>query len=203
MTRARESNLEGGWQIWIEASDFDERDAAEVLQLGEEAEKDLQDKVADPVLGEDFVIAPIQSGWMQYEFESPEEGEAHGYHRVMDYRGGGQSWHVMLNTENNGQGMNVDTAKPWVWNSARDGAPTTFPMELIKGTNTVRIAPREAGPGVETLFDIICISTKEFRPKPVDDDFLEARPLGDRAVDSVGKLTTMWGTIRGSVPGEI
>ncbi len=31
---------------------------------------------------------------------------------------------------------------------------------------------------------------------PTDDDWIAAKPLGGEAVDSVGKLTTTWGTIK-------
>ena len=194
VTRARESNLHGGWQIWIEASDFDDRD--DVVQLGVESDQKFQDKVAAPVLGKDFVIAPVQGGWMSYNFESAVAGEAHGYFRVFDFRGGNQSWHVLLNTEDVNNGMIVDTGFKWVWNSGKDAGPSNFPTDLEEGANTVRIVPRETGAGVEIMFDIICVSSVSLDGMPTDDDWLAARPLGGEAVDSVGKLTTTWGTIK-------
>ena len=195
VTRARESELKGGWQIWIEASDFSRRDAGKTIKLGAEADEKLQRKIVEPVLGEDYVITSVQGGWMEYEFESMEAGNAYGYYRVMDYRGGGQSWHVMLNTEVTGQGKAVDTGMPWVWNTAREGTPQ-FPKDLKEGRNTVRITPREAGGGQEVLFDIICISTKELRMPVDDDDWSKATPIAPEAVDFSGKLTTTWGTIK-------
>ena len=201
VTRARESELHGGWQIWIEASDFADRDDAKSIQLGAEADKNLRDQVADPVLGEDFVIAPVQAGWMSYEFKSPVAGDAYLYPRRMDYRGGGQSWHVMLNTEIPGQGLPFDSlGLQWGWVHKDPATGAQFdplaPQPLVVGTNTARIAPREAGAGVEPLMDIICISTVPFEPAPTDDDWLEARPLDGKSVQSGGKLSTVWGAIK-------
>ncbi len=201
VTRARESKLNGGWQIWIEASDFAEQDPDESIQLGAEADKGLRNKVADPVLGEDFVIAPVQAGWMSYEFKSPVAGDAYLYPRRMDYRGGGQSWHVMLNTEDIGQGLPLDSlGAQWGWVHKDPATDAQFdplaPMPLIVGANTARIAPRESGPGVEILMDIICISTVVFDPAPNDDDWWEAEPFGGKAVQPGGKLSTMWGAIK-------
>ena len=201
VTRARESDLEGGWQIWIDTSDFDRRDNNELLQLGEEADKALRQKVTLPVFGEDFVIAPGTGGWMEYDFESSVAGDAHLYPRIACYRGGGQSWFVYFNAD--GTGLTYNTAGPlWTWkveNPADGLAYVPLSSEpLVVGTNTVKIAPREAGAGVETLMDVICVSTEPFEPTPTDDDWNAAKPFGWRAVESVGKLTTMWGAIKSS-----
>ena len=201
VTRARESNLEGGWQIWIDASDFDRRDNNKLIQLGEEAAKDLRNKATEPVFGEDFVIAPVMGGWMEYDFESPEAGDAYLYPRIACFRGGGQSWLVHLNAD--ATGLPYNTAGPqWTWNVTNPADGVVYvplsPEPLVVGTNTVKIAPREAGAGVETLMDVICVSTEPFEPTPTDDDWNNAKPFGGGAVESVGKLTTMWGAIKSS-----
>ena len=201
VTRARESNLHDGWQIWIEASDFSERDPAKKLQLGAEADQDLREKVAEPVLGEDFVIAPINAGWMSYDFESPVAGKAYIYPRRMDYCGGGQSWFVMLNTKLPPLSVPFDTIGiEWVWEHEDPANHEQFeplaPERLVVGANTARISPREASAGLESLMDIICISTVPFEPAPTDDDWREARPFGTKSVQPGGKLSTVWGAIK-------
>ena len=201
VTRARESRLHNGWQIWIEACDFDRRDESEILELGEETDEKLRNRVAEPVLGEDFVIAPRMEGWMEYDFVSSEAGDAYIYPRIMDYRGGGQSWFVMLNTEANGQATPFNTpGLNWSWRVVHPAIGQEFvpssPTKLRKGTNTVRITPRETDTGKEVLIDIICVSTKEFGPIPTDDDWKNAKPLDGQAVQAGGKLATMWGIIK-------
>ena len=188
VTRARASELEGGWQSWIEASDFDSIDA---LKLG--ADEPLA-ATAAPTLGKDSVIALVEGGFAAYSFVSPHEGEAHMYSRNMDLRdGGGQSWHVLLNTENTDEGLPQDTSDKWEWHSGRDDI-TLAPMALVAGNNTARIVPREAEPGREILMDIIVISTVPFTPS--DEAFNDAGSL--TAVEPEAKVATMWGAIKNS-----
>ena len=199
VTRARESNLEGGWQIWIDTSDFERHDNNDLILLGEEAPKALRDKATEPVLGEDFVIAPSMGGWMEYDFESTIAGDAYVYPRIACYRGGGQSWLVHLNAD--ATGLPYNTAGPvWTWNVTNPADGVTYvplsPEPLVVGTNTVKIAPREAGAGVEVLMDMICVSTEEFEPTPTDDEWNDAKPFGGKAVESIGKLATRWGAIK-------
>ena len=192
----RESNLNGGWQIWIEAADFDSRDDAEVIKLGEDkAVKDLKDKALEPLLGKDIVIAPgpEKTGFNEYLFQSSESGSAFIYCRIMDFRGGGQSWWIALNPDNpdlldDGNYAKTSTSGVWVWKQAN------LPWKLEKGTNTLRIVPREALAGVEILMDVICISTKAFAP--IDDDFIAASIKGGGAVSPEGNLAATWGAIK-------
>ena len=187
-TRARASELNGGWQIWIEASDFD---TIEGMTLGSDEPLAAN---APPTLGQDSVIALVLGGFAEYSFVSPHDGEAHMYCRNMDFRpGGGQSWHVVINSESDGDGLPMDTTDHWAWHSGRDNI-TLSPMELVAGNNTARIIPREAEPGREILMDIIVISTVAF--EPTDDDFNNAGML--TAVEPEAKVATMWGAIKSS-----
>ena len=190
----RESNLNGGWQIWIEAADFDSRDDAEVIKLGEEV-KDLKDKAPEPLLGKDIVIAPgpEKTGFNEYEFQSSESGKAFVYCRMMDYRGAGQSWWIALNIDApdnlvDGNYAKTSTGGVWEWKQAN------LPWELNKGTNTLRIVPREAAAGTEILMDVICVSTVAFAP--INDDFIAASIKGLKAVQPEGNLAVTWGAIK-------
>ena len=188
VTRARVSELDGGWQIWIEASDFDAIDgmtlgATEPLAAG-----------LEPTLGQDSIIALVTGGFAEYNFVSPHAGDAHMYCRNMDLReGGGQSWHVVLNSENVDDGLPMDTTDHWAWHSGRDDI-TLAPMALVAGNNTARIVPREAEPAREILMDIIVISTVAF--EATDDGFNSAGLL--TAVEPEAKVATMWGAIKNS-----
>ena len=191
----RESELNGGWQIWIEAADFDSRDEAEVIKLGEEV-KDLKDKAPEPLLAKDIVIAPgpEKTGFNEYEFQSSESGSAFVYCRIMDYRGDGQSWWIALNIDapdvlDDASYAKTSTSGAWVWKQAN------LPWKLEKGTNTLRIVPREANAGVEILMDVICISTVAFAP--INDNFIEASIKGGGgAVSPEGNLAVTWGAIK-------
>ena len=190
----RESELSGGWQIWIEAADFDSRDDAEVIKLGEEV-ADLKDKAPEPLLSKDIIIAPgpEKTGFNEYEFQSSESGSAFVYCRMMDYRGGGQSWWIALNSDSPGVLDDANYAKTstggaWEWKQAN------LPWELEKGTNVLTIVPREANAGVEILMDVMCISTKAF--VPTDDDFIAASLKGGGAVSPEGNLAATWGAIK-------
>lgn len=188
VTRARASELDGGWQIWIEASDFDTIDA---LKLGS---TEALAAAAPPPLGQDTVIALVTGGFAEYNFVSPHAGDAHMYCRNMDFRpGGGQSWHVVLNSEIADEGLPMDTTDHWAWHSGRDDV-TLAPKALVAGNNTARIIPREAEPGREILMDIIVISTVAF--EPTDDAFNGAGLL--TAVEPEAKMATMWGAIKSS-----
>ena len=188
----RESKLERGWQIWISAALFDK---AEVLKPGK-SEKKLAGKAQEPWLAEDILIAKVANGFADYEFESPVAGKAYIWGRVADFRGGGQSWFIVLNSDNiadAGDSLIIDTHGPvWTWSGGRDKPASQSPTDLKKGTNTVRIQPREAAAGLEALFDVFMISTEPFRP--TDEDYEKAK-VG-LPVAPAGKLTTTWGAIK-------
>ena len=140
----RESELERGWQIWISAARFDK---AEALKPGK-SEKKLADKSQKPWLAEDILIAKAAGGFADYEFESPVAGKAYIWGRVADFRGGGQSWFIVLNSDNiadAGDSLIIDTHGPvWAWSGGRDKPESQSPTDLKKGTNTVRIQPRRS-----------------------------------------------------------
>ena len=188
----RESNLEGGWQIWISAIDFDN---SETLKTGEE-EKKLAGAAEEPWLAKDILIAPAVGGFADYTFESPVAGEAYIWGRVADFRGGGQSWFIVLNSDNiadAGDSLIIDTQGPvWIWNGGRDKPESQSPTDLKKGTNTVRIQPREAAAGLEALFDVFMISSEPFRPENAD--YEKARDA--LSVEPADKLATTWGAIK-------
>ena len=198
VTRARESNLRNGWQIWIEAADFDRRDPGRIIKTGAER-PELVEK-APAWLAEDVIVAPSTGGFMEYDFESAEEGEAHIYCRCMDFRGGNQSWHIMLNTNQPNMGVDIDTGGNWIWNASRDNV-TRSPTDLKKGRNTIRITAREAGGGQEILLDIIMISTEDIGEKLLagfDDEYInETTPVVPEAVRPGEKLTATWGSLKG------
>ena len=188
----RESNLERGWQIWISAANFDK---AEGIKPGK-SEKKLAGKAQKPWLAEDILIAKVAGGFADYEFESPVAGKAYIWGRVADFRGGGQSWFIVLNSDNiadAGDSLIIDTHGPvWSWRGGRDKPESQSPTDLKKGTNTVRIQPREADAAKETLFDIFMISTKPFQP--TDEDYEKAKE--GLPVVPAGKLATTWSTIK-------
>ena len=188
----RESKLEGGWQIWISAALFDK---AEVLKPGD-SEKKLAGKAQKPWLAEDILIAKVANGFAEYEFESPVAEKAYIWGRVADFRGGGQSWFIVLNSDNiadAGDSLIIDTHGPvWAWSGGRDNPESQSPTDLKKGTNTVRIQPREAAAGLEALFDVFMISTEPF--KPTDADYEKAKE--GLPVAPAGKLAITWGTIK-------
>ena len=188
----RESKLERGWQIWISAALFDKGDG---LKPGK-SEKKLANQAEKPWLAEDILIAKVAGGSADYEFESPVAGKAYIWGRVADFRGGGQSWFIVLNSDNiadAGDSLIIDTHGPvWRWSGGRDKPESQSPTDLKKGTNTVRIQPREADAGKEALFDIFMISTEAFQP--TDEDYEKAKE--GLPVEPAGKLATTWGTIK-------
>ena len=188
----RESKLERGWQIWISAALFDK---SEGLKPGK-SEKKLADKSQKPWLAEDILIAKVAGGFADYEFKSPVAGKAYIWGRVADFRGGGQSWFIVLNSDNiadAGDSLIIDTHGPvWAWSGGRDKPESQSPTDLKKGTNTVRIQPREAAAGLEALFDVFMISTEPFRP--TDEDYEKAKE--GLPVAPAGKLATTWGAIK-------
>ena len=188
----RESNLEGGWQIWISAIDFD---SVTALRTGEE-EKKLANKAQDPWLAKDLLIAQAVGGFADYTFESPVAGDAYIWGRVADFRGGGQSWFIVLNSDNiadAGDSLILDTQGPvWTWSGGRDIPESKSPTDLKKGANTVRIQPREAAPDLEALFDVFMISSEPFRP--TNEDYEKARDA--LPVAPAGKLATTWAAIK-------
>ena len=188
----RESNLEKGWQIWISAIDFDK---SEIVRTGDQ-EKKLAGKAQEPWLAKDLLIAKVAQGFADYTFESPVAGKAYIWGRVADFRGGGQSWYIVLNSDliaDAGDSLIIDTQGPvWIWRGGRDIPESKSPTDLKKGTNTVRIQPREAAAGLEALFDVFMISTEPF--KPTDEDYEKAKE--GLPVAPVGKLAITWGAIK-------
>ena len=188
----RESNLEKGWQIWISAIDFDK---SEIVRTGDQ-EKKLAGKAQEPWLAKDLLIAKVPQGFADYTFESPVAGKAYIWGRVADFRGGGQSWYIVLNSDliaDAGDSLIIDTQGPvWIWRGGRDIPESKSPTDLKKGTNTVRIQPREAAADLEALFDVFMISTEPF--KPTDEDYEKAKE--GLPVAPVGKLAITWGAIK-------
>lgn len=188
----RESNLEGGWQIWISAIDFDK---SEVLRTGDQ-EKKLAGASEEPWLAKDILIAKAANGFADYTFESPVAGEAYIWGRVADFRGGGQSWFIVLNSDNiadAGDSLIIDTQGPvWIWSGGRDKPESQSPTDLKKGTNTVRIQPREAAAGLEALFDVFMISSEPFKPE--NKDYEKARDA--LSVEPADKLAITWSAIK-------
>ncbi len=188
----RESNLEGGWQIWISAIDFESNVA---LATGEQQKK-LANKAQDPWLAKDLLIAQAVGGFADYIFESPVAGDAYIWGRVADFRGGGQSWFIILNSLNIGDAADsliIDTQGPvWTWRGGRDIPESKSPTDLKKGNNTVRIQPREAAPGLEALFDVFMISSEPFQP--TNEDYEKARE--GLSVEPADKLATTWAAIK-------
>ena len=177
----RESKIGGGWQIWISAADFD-RGAG--LKRGKEVPK-LIKGAPQPFLGGDILIATQGNGFAEYDFESPqqrEERKAFIFSRVMDFRGGGQSWIV--------DGLIIDTAGAWQWVTGREGALSQ--KKLKKGLNTIRITPREAAAGKEALMDVFLVSTKLFNV--TDKHYKDAKQ--QLAVEPAGKLTATWAALK-------
>ena len=187
----RESELNGGWQIWISATDF-----VEVQGIGtSKTEVELGEKAAKPWLSEDILIATDLGGFADFEFESPVEGAAYMWGRVADFRGGGQSWFIVLNSINHaGEGLIFATRSlAWQWIHNPDVPDSKSPTDLKKGKNTARIVPREARAGVEPLFDVFMISTKPI--EPTDAAFNAAQKRG-LAVEPADKLATTWASIK-------
>ncbi len=191
VTSWRESELNGGWQIWVSATDF-----VEVKGIGtSKTEVELGEKATKPWLSEDILIATDLGGFADFEFEAPVEGAAYMWGRVADFRGGGQSWFIVLNSINHaGEGLIFGTpGLAWQWIGNRDVPDSKSPTDLKKGKNTARIVPREARAGVEPLFDVFMISTKPI--EPTDAAFNAAQKRG-LAVEPADKLATTWASIK-------
>lgn len=210
----RVSELEGGLQIWIDVgTEPSHHEGEDTFKLGKDnalaqdflagtatAQNDGS-AIGGPAIGDDVVIAlpgSVGSAFIEYDFDSPIAGDAFIYCRVGDTRGGGQSWFVVLNSEDHeGEGLIIDTPGNWAWATGRDNT-TKSPTQAVVGANTIRIVPREADTNRETLMDIILISSTDFTPN--DDMFNNASPLaGDPTpVEPTDKLTTTWGAIKHS-----
>ena len=188
----RESKLERGWQIWISAIDFDK---SETVRTGDQ-EKKLAGKAQEPWLAKDILIAKVANGFADYTFESPVAGKAYIWGRVADFRGGGQSWFIALNSDNiadAGDSLIIDTQGPvWNWRGGRDKPESQSPTDLKKGTNTVRVQPREAAADLEALFDVFMISSEPFQP--TDEDYEKAKK--GLPVAPAGKLAITWGALK-------
>lgn len=99
----------------------------------------------------------------------------------------------MRQPKDTGDSLIIDTHGPvWRWSGGRDKPESQSPTDLKKGTNTVRIQPREAEAGKEALFDIFMISTEPF--KLTDEDYEKAKE--GLPVEPASKLTTTWGAIK-------
>ena len=160
------------------------------------SENKLAGKAQEPWLAEDILIAKVANGFADYEFASPVAGKAYIWGRVADFRGGGQSWFIVLNSDNiadAGDSLIIDTQGPvWIWRGGRDKPESQSPTDLKKGTNTVRIQPREAAAGLEALFDVFLISSEPFRPE--NEDYEKARDA--LPVEPADKLAITWGAIK-------
>ena len=182
VTHWRESRLNDGRQIWIEAGDFDRREDETALMLGSEAPKA---DWAKPWLAADIIIAQGETGYVEYDFESPLAGDAYIYCRVMAFNtaSNNNSWFVVLNSDHENQSLFIQTAEEeWVWNSVLS------PTKLKKGKNTIRVVPREATAGAETLMDVLVVSTMAF--KPTEEAFNNATAYGAIPVIVEGKFVS-------------
>jgi|ETNmetMinimDraft_31_1059906.scaffolds.fasta_scaffold01972_2 hypothetical protein len=208
---ARESKLNGGWQIWISAADFDKN---EVVQPGVK-EKKLADKTPKPWLGKDILIAKVRDGFAEYEFESSVAGKAYIYARVMTLRADGeQSWFIALNSDEPLDSVEIDTAKnqdkpAWAWCTRgfwrKPGGliGAESPTALKKGKNIVRVRPREADPTKEIMMDIFVISTNRFAPIKgqvgplfeLDANYDAAKEISF-AVEAKNRLAPTWAAIK-------
>ena len=117
----------------------------------------------------------------------------------MDFRGGGQSWFVALNSQvatdqAGGDSLIMDTQEFWGWPQARDVTQSAAPKPLKKGKNFIYVNSREASPGQETLMDVIMVSTTPFFPNR--EVFDNAKRRGALVVGPSGKLATMWGALK-------
>jgi hypothetical protein len=196
--RWRESKINGGLQIWIAAADFDRRndfDRRDAIKTGTEV-PELAKKAPQPVLGNDILLASNQGAFVEYDFEIPPERggrNAFFFCRVMDFRGGGQSWFVVLNTRaREGRGLTIDTKGNWNWKSGR--VRNFFPTILKKGGNTLHVRPAEARARMEILMDIFVISTTEIQPTDVA--YQNATRMGQFPVQPSDKLATTWAAIK-------
>lgn len=198
----RISEEAGGWQIWIEAGNFDRRDPDKNIKKTAEADaKDRGDgylaenkngisvNILQATFGQtsDFAITK-EKAFVEYTFNVDKAGPAFGYMRTMDLRGGGQSLWLALNPGKGGGPVQIDTTGVWTWL----GKP--FTNQLLSGANSIMIAKREGDERGACLVDIVMVSTVNFTP--TDDHFLKARRQGIMSVDFKGKLTKVWGDIK-------
>ena len=192
----RESEEEDGFQIWIEAGDFDYRDKNENMKRIDEAEdmnkgdgyisvdnNGVSVKVLD--LGDvtTFEIAQ-EEAFSAYEFRT-DAAEVLGYIRIRDLRGGGNSWWVGINPDKTPAAANIGTSGAWVWAS--------FLINLEPKVNTIVIGKREADQRGASLVDMIVISTVTI--KPTEEMYQNATQKGV-SVERKGKLTTTWGDMK-------
>lgn len=204
LEKARISNLNGGWQLWIEGADYDSVEGANVKTLTDAGLynewKPWFDE-NDPWLSEDILISRDGAdGFARYEFDSPIAGDAHVYGRVQSTYNiqeagiGTQSWFLMLNTDSTDGNVVFDAPGEWTWNAAREGSLSPTPLNA--GANFVIAKPREWEPGRDPALDVILISTVAL--EPTNEMFQNAVVVGPAAVHAVDKLATTWGTIKGS-----
>lgn len=186
------TELKGGKQIWIKAIPTDRR---EVMLRGDEgAAKEIFAKAPPSILGgpEAMLVSLEGGGFAEYDFEWAKEEDAWINQRVFDFRGGGQSTFVVLNSQDHEvDGMILDTPGPWAWAGGREG-DLSF-TKFLKGANILRIVPREAAPGKEPAVDLTMLSNKEYKANDGDAAGLKFGPL---SVDPVGKLATMWSKVK-------
>ena len=144
--KARESWVNGGWQLWIEATDFDRRHTDKIIATGKEA-KELAEKAPRPWLGGDLIFGLHMDGYVEYDFANPGDGGAYIYCRAMNFvhgRAYSQSWFIALNGDDpENRGLVIDTNPEWQWRSGRIGALS--PTRLKKGVNTIRVISTGSG----------------------------------------------------------
>ena len=121
------------------------------------------------MLAADFIFSTRNGAWViwangqtEYNFPSPQEGDAYLYARVLGFFDGLGSWHVILNHRERNVGHTIKTTKNWEWKTDDRGALAR--QKLIKGLNTIRVMSREAAQGRQVFRRIDIISRRKNLP---------------------------------------
>ena len=126
----KETSENGGLQFWMEAGDFDRRDAEDhILKVSEaepndkgegylaENDNGISINVPQAEFGQasDF-DAVKENAFAEYDFTVREAGPGFGYVRVNDLRPDGeQSTWLALNVAEGGGALNLNTLDDWAW----------------------------------------------------------------------------------------
>ncbi len=194
--------------IWLQAEDYESMDGE--ITIG--GDIGLEDKDAF----DDFVVVKANDGtnveewYTQYTVKIPEKGIWVIWGRFRHPTGRDVSWSF----DGTGKGPNdlaigkaIDNVNTggdeWFWSSGNNAADAPIPNIMFtysSGEITFRMYERESPLGAEgnSRLDVILL-TNDRSYIPTDDDVeagLEEQKRRDLAVESRGKLTTMWGFIK-------